>query len=70
MYHKNVGDYRNQHISDSFTLEDYEALVGDMYDGKITVSNDTTITPADNAKTITVNDQGNIKELIPCTGTV
>ena len=48
-------------FADSFTADDYKALVADMYNGKITVSNDVSITAAENAKTITVNDQGNIK---------
>jgi len=48
-------------FGDGFTADDYAALVADMFAGKITVSNDTTVTPADNAKTITVNDLGNIK---------
>ena len=48
-------------FGEGFTLDDYKALVADMFSGKITVSNDTTISAADNAKTITVNDQGNIK---------
>ena len=48
-------------FGDGFSADDYKALVADMFNGKITVSNDTTITAADNAKTITVNDQGNIK---------
>ncbi len=48
-------------FADGFTAEDYAALVADMFSGAITVNNDTTITAADNAKTITVNDLGNIK---------
>ncbi len=47
--------------SDSFTKADYTALVNDIYTGKIVVSNDTTISAADNAKTLTVKDLGNIK---------
>lgn len=46
---------------DGFTQDDYKALVKDMFDGKITVSNDTSVEPAANAKTITVNAYGNIK---------
>ena len=48
-------------FGDGFTADDYTALVKDMFSGKITVSNDITVAPADNAKTITVNDLGNIK---------
>ena len=32
-----------------------------MISGKVTVSNDTTVAADDNAKTITVNDLGNLK---------
>ena len=48
-------------FADGFTADNYKALVADMFNGKIVVNNDITITAADNAKTITVNDQGNIK---------
>ena len=48
-------------FGDGFTADDYTALVKDMFSGKITVANDITVTAADNAKTITVNDLGNIK---------
>ena len=48
-------------FADSFTADDYKALVADMFAGKITVSNDTTKAAADVVSTITVNDQGNIK---------
>ena len=41
-----------------FTQEDYKALVKDMFDGKITVSDDISAMPA---TTIKVNDHGNIK---------
>ena len=44
-----------------FTADDYKALVADMFNGKITVNNDIAITAAENAKTVTVNDLGNIK---------
>ncbi len=44
--------------SDSFTQDDYKALVKKMYDGEIEVSNDTTEMPK---TAITVNDQGSIK---------
>ena len=47
--------------SDSFTQDDYKAMVKDMFDGKITVSNDTTKAPTDFATAITVNAQGQIK---------
>lgn len=33
--------------SDSFTQDDYKAMVKDMFDGKITVSNDVSKTPSD-----------------------
>ena len=48
-------------FSDSFTKEDYKALVGKMYKGEVSVSNDTTKNAADFATVITVDDQGNIK---------
>ena len=47
--------------SDSFTQEDYAALVAGMFDGTITVSNDVTVAPADNASAITVQAYDNIK---------
>ena len=47
--------------SDSFTQDDYKAMVKDMFDGKVTVSNDTKKAPTDFATAITVNDQGQIK---------
>ena len=47
--------------SDSFTKDDYKAMVADMFDGKITVSNDITKSPADFATVITLDDQGAIK---------
>ena len=47
--------------SDSFTLADYTAIVNDLYTGALTISNDTTVAPADNAKVLTVKDLGNIK---------
>ncbi|MBR3560626.1 MAG: BMP family ABC transporter substrate-binding protein [Oscillospiraceae bacterium] len=47
--------------SDSFSQADYTALVGDMFSGAITVSNDITATAADMASTITVTDLGNLK---------
>ena len=48
-------------FSDTFTLEDYQALVAKMFKGEITVDNDTTKTAADFATVITVNDLGNLK---------
>ncbi len=47
--------------SSSFSLDDYKALVNDIYTGKLVVSNDTTVKAADNAKVLTVKDLGNIK---------
>ena len=47
--------------SDSFTFEDYKAVVNDIYTGKIVVKNDTSVAPADNASVLTVKDLGNIK---------
>ncbi|MBR1757955.1 MAG: BMP family ABC transporter substrate-binding protein [Lachnospiraceae bacterium] len=44
-----------------FSEDDYKALVKDMFNGTITVNNDTAITAADNATVVTVIDQGNIK---------
>ena len=44
---------------DGFTQDDYKALVKAMYDGDVTVSNDTTAMPEVTA--ITVNEYGNIK---------
>ena len=48
-------------FADGFTADDYKALVASMFAGEITVNNDITISAADNASTITVNDLGNIK---------
>ena len=48
-------------FSDSFTTEDYAALVAKMFAGEVTVSNDIEKTAADFATVITVSDQGNIK---------
>ena len=47
--------------SDSFTQDDYKAMVKDMFDGKITVSNDVSKVPSDFATVIAVEDQGAIK---------
>lgn len=45
--------------SDTFTEDDYKALVGKMFDGTITVSNDISAMPA--VTTVTVEDLGNLK---------
>ena len=45
----------------AFTKDDYKAMVKDMFDGKITVSNDTTKAAKDFATVITLDDQGKIK---------
>ena len=45
-------------FGDGFTQDDYKALVKDMFDGKITVSNDITAMPE---VAIAVNEYGNIK---------
>ena len=42
-----------------FTVEDYTALVADMFNGKMKVSNDTTVEPT--VSNISVNYLGNIK---------
>ncbi len=47
--------------NDSFTKQDYTNLVNDIFTGKVKVNNDTQISAAQNAKTITVKDLGNIK---------
>ena len=47
--------------SDSFTQEDYIALVNDMFNGKVTVSNDVKKAPADLVTVVTLDDQGKIK---------
>ena len=47
--------------ADGFTADDYKALVKKMFAGEITVSNDTGVAAADNAKTIKVEDLGNLK---------
>ena len=48
-------------FGDGFTEDDYAALVAKLFSGEITVSNDISIAAADNAKTVTVTDLGNIK---------
>lgn len=45
----------------AFTQDDYKAMVKNMFDGKITVSNDTTKAAKDFATVITLDDQGKIK---------
>ena len=45
--------------TDTFTQDNYKELVKSMFDGTITVSNDTTAMPATTA--VTVNEYGNIK---------
>ena len=45
----------------AFTQDDYKALVKAMFDGTLTVSNDTEKAPAEFATVITVEDLGNIK---------
>ncbi len=49
--------------SDSFTQDDYKAMVKDMFEGKITVSNNTSsdVSAASFATVITVDDQDSIK---------
>ena len=47
--------------ADTFTEDDYNALVAAIYNGEIVVNNDITITAADNCTVITVNDLGNLK---------
>ena len=47
--------------SDSFTQDDYKAMVADMYNGVITVSNDISKAASDFATVITVDAQGAIK---------
>ena len=44
-----------------FTQDDYKTLVKAMFDGTLTVSNDTTKAASDFATVITVEDLGNIK---------
>ncbi len=48
-------------FADGFTADDYTALVKALYNGEITVSNDTTVAAADLATVVTVNDLGNLK---------
>ena len=48
-------------FGDGFTADDYAALVAAMFKGELVVSNDIEAAAADFAKTITVNDLGNLK---------
>ena len=48
-------------FAEGFTAEDYAALVAAMFKGEITVSNDITVSAADLATVVTVNDLGNLK---------
>ena len=48
-------------FGEGFSAEDYVKLVGDMFNGVITVNNDISTRAADNATVIAVNDQGNLK---------
>ena len=48
-------------FAEGFTADDYTALVKALYNGEITVSNDTTVAAADCATVVTVNDLGNLK---------
>ena len=48
-----------QFADGKFTKDDYAKLVKDMFDGKVTVSNDTTKMPT--VTNVTVDDQGKIK---------
>ena len=45
--------------ADSFTQDDYKAMVSDMFSGKITVSNDISAMPA--VTNVNIEDLGNIK---------
>ena len=47
--------------ADGFTQDNYKALVKAMFDGELTVSNDTSKAASDFATVITVDDQGSIK---------
>ena len=48
-------------FGDGFSSDDYAALVAKLYNGEVTVSNDISITAADNATVVAVTDLGNIK---------
>ncbi|NLU23341.1 MAG: BMP family ABC transporter substrate-binding protein [Clostridiales bacterium] len=45
----------------NFTQDNYKTLVADMFSGKVKVSNDISVKPADMAKNFSVEDLGNIK---------
>lgn len=47
--------------SDSFTKDDYKALVNDIYTGKVVISNDTTVAVDSFSGALAVKDLGNIK---------
>ena len=47
-------------FADGFTAEDYAALVAAMFAGEVEVSSDITVSAADNATVITVEDQGTL----------
>ena len=49
----------NTQWSDTFTVDDYKALVGQMFDGTITVSNDISADPKVTA--INFENLGNLK---------
>ena len=51
--------YESTQWSDTFTKDDYAALVAAMFDGTITVSNDITAMPA--VTNVNVEDLGNLK---------
>ena len=46
--------------ADGFSEDDYKQMVADMYNGVITVSNDTTGTASDMATVVAVDDQGSL----------
>ncbi|MDO4468200.1 MAG: BMP family ABC transporter substrate-binding protein, partial [Bacillota bacterium] len=54
-----VGLSASTQFCDTFTKEDYEKLVQDIKDGKVSISNDTSKMPA--TKKAKVDDQGSIK---------
>ena len=48
------------HWTDSFTVDDYKAFAGAIFDGTIKVSNDVSVEPA--VENVTVEYLGNVKE--------
>ena len=50
-----------QWVDGAFTQDDYKAMVAAMFNGELTVSNDTSKAASDFATVITVDDQGAIK---------